>query len=268
MVAPVIEVDESALAERGFTILPKVVPESQLVEFEDAIRDFCRGEIERRAISPVARDPLIDLFLSSDPYREKLFPLLRNLRSVQAMASAIGRALEDHGHFEHWGFRTPMVWPNLRVDLPNEEKYLLPMHQDYASCHCRRAWRLWVPLRDADRVSGTMKIVPGTHREGILPHDISDPAYPGVPESECRNRPVEELTVSAGDGVLFSPFLVHGSVANRSDRIKFVMLVQIQDLSTMFDPDDASDEMEQQMRAIHAVRAAAEATGSGNGSSS
>jgi ectoine hydroxylase-related dioxygenase (phytanoyl-CoA dioxygenase family) len=74
---------------------------------------------------------------------------------------------------------------------------------------------------------------------------------------------VEELTVSAGDGVLFSPFLVHGSVANRSDRVKLVMLVQIQDLSTMFDPDDASDEIGRQMRAIHAVRAAAEATGNG-----
>ena len=43
------------------------------------------------------------------------------------------KTVSDLGLLEALGFDLPSVQTNLRVDLPNEEKFMLPMHQDYAS---------------------------------------------------------------------------------------------------------------------------------------
>ncbi len=247
------DIDQEDLDERGYVVVPQLVSSEELVGFEAAIAELCEVECARKGISPAA-DPMLSLFQSSREYREVLYPLLRNLRVVRKMAADVGDRLAEAGLFERWGFRVPMVWSYFRADPPQEQTYLLPMHQDYATTHCRKAWRLWLTLRDADRHHGTLKIVPGTHRHGVYAHDCSDPSRPAVPESAYRDLPVDEFELPAGHAVLHSPFLIHGSVCNASDRMKYVLLVQIQDLATVFDPDDASDEVGRGFRAITQAR--------------
>ena len=42
-----------------------------------------------------------------------------------------------------------------------------------------------------------------------------------------------------------SPLIVHGSVPSQSVRMKYVLLIQIQDLATMIDPRDADEPLTQ-----------------------
>jgi ectoine hydroxylase-related dioxygenase (phytanoyl-CoA dioxygenase family) len=56
-----------------------------------------------------------------------------------------------------------------------------------------------------------------------------------------RGLKTETLELPAGDGVLFNPWLVHGSVPNRSQRTKWVLLLHVQDLATFVNPDEPRD---------------------------
>jgi ectoine hydroxylase-related dioxygenase (phytanoyl-CoA dioxygenase family) len=152
--------------------------------------------------------------------------------------------------------QVPIVWPTLRADLPGEETYVLPLHQDYATTRSRTAWRLWIPLRAVDRHHGTMVVAPGSHRAGPYSYDRASSGGWAIPQHELDRRGLDTLTLEmdAGDGVIFSPWLVHGSVPNASQRTKWVLLLHVQDLSAFVDPTDPDDPLRQFMDLSEARR--------------
>lgn len=250
-------VDVKALAEDGFAIVPGLIPGHMLDTFERDIATFVAAETDRTPMEPSDdRDRFIDVLTRDQAWRETVFPLLRNLMSVQRMGTYVAEWLSDTGLLDELGFEVPLVWPTLRADPPNEATYLLPLHQDYASTVCHRAYRLWIPLRDADEVDGTMALHRGSHRLGPLSHDVSDPGSPSVPASALAETPREVVTAKAGDAVLFDTMLVHGSVPPVGRRTKFVLLVQAQDLATVMDPSDPSDEHGAVLRRVREARQA------------
>lgn len=88
-------------------------------------------------------------------------------------------------------------------------------HPPYLTC--------WCALDDATVENGTVRVIPGSHRGGLLPHDRSpetadlavDVAQTAVP-----------LAVRAGSIVAFSSLLLHATGANRSERPRRVYLAQ------------------------------------------
>ena len=96
-------------------------------------------------------------------------------------------------------------------------------------------------MRAANLQSGTMKVVPGTQKLGFIEHDTSDPARPVIPSEVLSGREEIIVDLPGGDGVLFDPLLVHSSVPAKTESMKYVLLVQVQDLTTLADPEDPSD---------------------------
>ena len=102
-------------------------------------------------------------------------------------------------------------------------------HQDelYIASRDRSLTAVWVPLEDVDRQSGTLWVVPGTHRMGYLfpirSHDqhgefeYDDVSF-GFDASE--EVPVE---LKAGDALFFNGYLVHRSAKNRSQGTRRVL---------------------------------------------
>ena len=86
-----------------------------------------------------------------------------------------------------------------------------------------------------------MYIVRGSHKSGHIPHDLTNPGNPFVKDTDfdIKNKKLVEL--NAGSGLLFDMFLLHQSVPNVSKRIKFVLVLTIQDLLNMANPDDPND---------------------------
>ncbi len=232
-----LQIDDRVLSERGFVVLRDLVDRTLIDEAERVLEVFCERQLAERGIKRRHQDPLVDIMTSDEDYRAFLFPLLRNFFFVQEISSNIGGRLKNDGFLDRQGFRAPLIWPYVRFDLPDETTYTFDFHQDLNSTISKRAFRLWLPLRDADQVHGSIELLPGSHKSGWLPGRddgmVADAALATMDldaKSEC-------IAMPAGGGVLFDPLVVHRSVLNRSDRVKIVVMVQIQDAGELIAPD-------------------------------
>ena len=223
---------------QGYCLLDNVVSAELICEFERQISVMASDHLSKLGIQAAHSDPFVDLFLVGGEYTARFYKLLGRLHVLNRMCMAIADALDEAGFSEMAGIKVPLIWPDIRADIPGDSQRQLPVHQDYKSTQCGTALRMWVPLRDADERLGTMCVYPGTHRSGRLEHDMSDPLKPTVPEEYLQAADRLAIELRAGNGVLMDPLLCHASVANRSLRTKFTLLVQIQDLATMNDPRD------------------------------
>jgi ectoine hydroxylase-related dioxygenase (phytanoyl-CoA dioxygenase family) len=91
-----------------------------------------------------------------------------------------------------------------------------PDHLPYLTC--------WCPLDDATLANGTVRVVPGSHRRGVLSHE----RQPGTNDIaiEVDEAQAVALEVSAGSVVAFSSRMLHATGANQTDRARRVYLAQ------------------------------------------
>ena len=107
--------------------------------------------------------------------------------------------------------------------LPGDPKQVA-WHQDaaYWPLAPARTMTAWIALDDVDEGNGAMRVVPGTHRLGIVPPRASRPEEANVlwlslDEPERFAAPVP-IVLRAGEVSLHSDLLVHGSPPNPSPR--------------------------------------------------
>ena len=220
-------------------MLPNVVSAPDLAEFERVIDELCSAEIKKRGITRQHADPFIDVMLADEEYRRYLFPLLRRFHILERISAQIGAQLAQNGFLYRHGHRAPMIWPFFRADLPNETAYELRFHQDVISTESAKAWRIWLPLRAVDHHFGSMEVVSGSHKLGWLEHrgQQTNTLEVLIDEALLPNENRVCLELPAGDAVLFHPRIVHRSVANQSQSVKFILLIQVQDGTELLGPD-------------------------------
>jgi non-haem Fe2+, alpha-ketoglutarate-dependent halogenase len=123
--------------------------------------------------------------------------------------------------FFQWG-------SNMMCKAPHEALYV-PWHQDLADWPLSppRALTVWIAFDDTDEENGCMRVIPGTHRRGLLPHLDSRPAprkgsrslFPFHADPSCFDE-AESVPVilGAGEVSLHDCQLIHGSDGNLSPR--------------------------------------------------
>src|SRR5207248_1920795 len=86
------------------------------------------------------------------------------------------------------------------------------------------ALTVWYAVDDSDRENGCMRIIPGSHGEGIRAHGTAQqegnllsinqevPVTPAEEQSAC------DLILHAGEVSIHDGALIHGSLPNRSNR--------------------------------------------------
>lgn len=96
-------------------------------------------------------------------------------------------------------------------------------HQDgpYWPLAPARTVTAWLAIDDADEANGAMRVIPGSHRHGIVPFRISSEGERNVlwltiDGDDLRERDAVTLSLRAGQFSLHSDLLVHGSEPNPS----------------------------------------------------
>jgi phytanoyl-CoA hydroxylase len=134
-----------------------------------------------------------------------------------------------------------IVYPGIAIysskvvsKLPNTET-VCHWHQDDAYYNkvgeSKVRMSIWVPLTDATLENGCLWVVPGSHKQGLQPYKVKD-------SGTCRLSLIEDqvdlskavpLEVEAGNLVLFSAMLWHGSKGNQTDRVRRAFIVSYQE---------------------------------------
>ncbi len=112
---------------------------------------------------------------------------------------------------------------------PAEKGSPFPMHQDAPFFphdeHSMIAGVFY--FDDAPTEKGPIRVVPGSHKLGMLPHLTA-----GSFHLDPKDYPLEgalEIPAKAGDVVFFSYLTIHGSGLNVSDEARTTLLVQLRD---------------------------------------
>ena len=235
-----------SLEHNGYALLEDLIPVALLDRFEAQMNALAVKGLQRKGLPVPDTDPFSALLTTGGDYRVRLFANLKHMDVVQEMSREVRARLKASCFLEWAGLEVPVIYPSLRADPPGETTYLLPFHQDYAT-QCRKSWRLWIPLRDASRETGTMTVVPGSHKLGPVVHDTTDPSRPQIPQDRLQDFDKRCITMQRGNGILFNPLLVHASVPAQREIMKYVLLVQVQDLTTLADADDPDDPLPERL---------------------
>lgn len=102
-----------------------------------------------------------------------------------------------------------------------DDEGALPLHQDWNTVDESRAFGLsaWCPLDHVDDGNGTLRVLPGSHRwfTTVRSITIQPTAIPLDAEIRALTTP---LALAPGQAVVHAQNLFHGSLANRSSRMR------------------------------------------------
>ncbi len=132
-----------------------------------------------------------------------------------------------------------LLGDNLLVDgtlvfhKPPRDASYVSWHQDsvYSGWNLTPSTSAWIALTPSHRANGCMRVIPGSHKEGLLAHDnIRDDPNLLNRRGERINRVVDEnlaqdVVLEPGEMSLHESTIIHGSNPNTSDepRIGFIV---------------------------------------------
>jgi ectoine hydroxylase-related dioxygenase (phytanoyl-CoA dioxygenase family) len=105
-----------------------------------------------------------------------------------------------------------------------------PYHQDsyYFTIEPKELVTCWTALDDVTLDNGCMWVIPGSHRNGIVPHEdwfIGDRPDKQVPDAAIDRASETAIVMPAGSCSFHHSVLLHRSAANRSERPRRGMAV-------------------------------------------
>ena len=151
---------------------------------------------------------------------------------VQFQSAAFARLIADE---RLTGVAADIIGPNVQLHhtksfvKPAEIGSPFPLHQDapYFPHDNHSMIAAIIHFDDAPLEKGCLRVMPGSHKLGMLPHIGA-----GGWHLDPQEYPVENATplpAKAGDAVFFSYLTIHGSGINTSDEARTTLLIQMRD---------------------------------------
>jgi len=177
--------------------------------------------------------------LISPQKQSQLYDRLHYLPSLSRL-SGNAKLLEVCQQF---GIQLPVLMGccNMRYDRPNDSTHLFDWHQDSIYLlGSVNAVTAWIPFGKVDEDHGTIQVVAGSHHQGILPFKkISDKEIVEHRQFLQRDLAIDVSTfespitihANAGDLILFKQMLLHRSLPNCSNKVRWTAQVRISDLT-------------------------------------
>jgi phytanoyl-CoA hydroxylase len=211
----------------------------------------------RGLIPPDAIDTLLNRYLGlvhsvtgrtfSDAFGKDLVDFYNENPKIE---SAVYVAMRDHTWLEEFS-RIPSLSESagsligkphgllqkivFRIDMPEWTAELAHWHQDYFYVRGNtEIVTAWVPLQDTRWDRGCLMVMPGSHAEGPVEHDLKI-GKKSIPSS-IFSREVRYVEMQKGDVLIFSSLLLHSSSLNVSNSIRYSVQSRYTPLGQPVDP--------------------------------
>jgi len=228
--------------ENGYAVLSDVYSDEDVSRIRSQIRNILETEAARElGEGPGAEFDtyLRDLFGISDDYRSNLYETLQDISALHRLA------IHDNVFqmLDLLGIEEPALRDKgglgLRIDIPSEDEFLSPTHQDVYPMKTENCANFWVPLRSVTPNSGALKVFPGSHEIGAVPAEekfvrkYKGNSKQGIPESFTADYEETYASLDAGEVLAFHPYLLHQSTTNRSDDIRWTATIRFDDATSI-----------------------------------
>ena len=116
-----------------------------------------------------------------------------------------------------------LCWASAILSKKPHDPKAVPWHQDasFWSLSPARTVTVWLAIDDADEANSAMRFIPGTHNKGALPvaatEGDANVFHKGTANADAMGAPFTN-SLKAGQISMHADMLVHGSLANVSDR--------------------------------------------------
>lgn len=209
-------------ATEGYAVFERIL-EGPLL---DLLREECGRVIEREDARLDALGVEVDgishkgkRYFAGECQRKQ--PDLRKMLFSETMADICRATLGDDAYFFYDQYVVKGASEGMPFSWHQDSGYVVGNggpadHAPYLTC--------WCPLDDATIENGTVRLVPGSHRDGLLPH-VRDAATNDLAVAVAEGEGVA-VEVAAGSVVAFSSLTLHATGANRTDRPRRVYLAQ------------------------------------------
>lgn len=104
-----------------------------------------------------------------------------------------------------------------RLCFPHTQQFTTPPHQDYFYINgSPETWTAWVPIGNCPISLGSLAVLPGSHREGLLPVHAADGA--GGHACDCTEQQAwVAADMQAGDVLCIHSHVIHQGQDNQTD---------------------------------------------------
>ena len=216
------EAEAARFRAEGYAVFPRALSAEAL----DLLRAECARFVSREdarmdaaGVDALGLSRRGERYFANECQREQ--PALRAVLFSEAMANICRATLGDDAYFFFDQFVVKggdPAAPDNSFGWHQDSGYMAqnggpPDHAPYLTC--------WCPLDDATVENGTVRVIPGSHAAGIVPHERVGADLQVVTRDEGVT-----LEARAGDVVAFSSRLLHATGANRTDRPRRVYLAQ------------------------------------------
>ena len=225
------ESDLDSYRKNGYLLLPGIISPSELAELSKEYNElFSRKKQERGRL---------EALWGGDWKQETSNSSVLSIHNLQQHSAAFTRlllhealldSLEDIMNNCLELEKASVVLHHTKAHLkPAKEGAPFPTHQDYHyfpyKHHSMMA--VFVHLDDTDPSNGGLGVFPGSHLRGPQKDVSSSASHHYLDQTEWPMKDATPVTAKAGDVLVFSYLLVHGSYVNRSERERRMFLLQV-----------------------------------------
>ena len=165
------------------------------------------------------------------------------LLSCQAFYPCPHHQASKHQHSQQQASRTPHR-PHIEllsckpVRKTNQVTHASPWHQDWVYWYGAPKVSAWVALDDARKDNGCLRVIPGSHLWGLVPHEQFQERIGfdrRIPDNDVdalarkfNAKPVD-VPIRAGQAIIFSDLLLHSSNANATGADRYALIPTFRD---------------------------------------
>jgi hypothetical protein len=209
---PRLNTDPGRFAEEGYCVVPRAVPGPDLPRLREDILACIAEAKAKPAYANLETRHYRDFAAGLHLKKESVRDLLRTPPFLGLAGQLLGPDVDMR-------FTSTMT-------KTRERPSALDWHQDavYDADPDHPKFLVWIAITDALPENGGLRILPGTHRNGLAKHVLSR-RFP--PDKEIEN--VDEgmsvdAALRAGDAIAFHPFVQHASWPNVSGALRIGLI--------------------------------------------
>ena len=102
------------------------------------------------------------------------------------------------------------------------------LHQDYTNTDesIGATYAIWIPLCGIDESTGLFNVIPGSHKYRQHVRAITNQSF-YLELEKVKPERLKKLTAKAGEAIIFDHALIHGSEANKSNKLRIAAVLGV-----------------------------------------